>query len=66
MNNWKKAALDALHIACYQHACLLYENNLNLTNKTHLQNMYHTFHSMDSFSLQSKSTLIETFLKIDK
>jgi hypothetical protein len=37
MNNWKEAALDALHIACYQHACLLYENNLNLTNKTHLQ-----------------------------
>ena len=31
------------------------------TSKTHLRNMYHTFHSMDSFSLQSKSDICITY-----
>ena len=30
-------------------------------NKTHLRNMYHTFHSIDSFSLQSKSDIYITY-----
>ena len=62
MNNWKEAALDALHRSIQPVPQELNEIDWKggLSSKTD-RLAQHTFHSMDSFSLQSKSNIYITY-----